>query len=136
MIADREVALKLIELFPNESIYNFPVSDNANIPDKAVFVNQYGEKSPDRTFSSREETQYPLVQIYVRGEINDNVSCRDLSNDIRKKLQSISWTATDGTEIQDCKISGGGIFPLGKDSKNRYQRSLNFQLFYNVDLNS
>ena len=92
-------------------------------PDNITVLNFYGGNSPTRSLGKSKPTiREPFVQVKVR-----NASYFNAVELIEKHisiLESISGTY-GGKKITKLSQSGD-IIPLGRDSKNRYEFTVNF----------
>ena len=131
--AQLEVKKRLETLFPTETIFAGMLKDGDGIPDKAIFVNKYGLQSL-RQMGNRKETQLLRVQLTIRGNIESQSSCETLSDSIYNKLQSTSWVATTGEEIEDIRQLSES--PVVQDSQKRYVKTRNFELHVYIDLDT
>ncbi len=114
---------EMLEAIGNKLSGNVQYGQIPDKPDNVTVLNFYGGNTPTRSLGKAKPTvREPYFQVRVRNTSYFN--CIDIIDKHIEILESISG------EYGHKKITkitqNGDIIPLGRDSKNRYEFTINF----------
>ena len=99
-------------------------------PDNITLLNLYGGNNPTRSLGkAKPMIRQPQIQVRVR-----NTSYFNSINLIESHIETLQSISGEYGNKEIMKISQiGDIMPLGRDTKNRYEFTINFTIQINND---
>lgn len=97
-------------------------------PDEVVtFLDTGGRPEQNLLNTSEQGWKYPTVQVRVRGDVQDYIGARELSEDVYNTLHKTMRTSGNSNHYEQIIASGEPIW-LGYDDNNRPEWSINFEI--------
>lgn len=109
---------------PNANIFTHPViPPSTYVPAKAIFIfAPTGGRQPARTFD-RTEVRYPVLNVRVRGDIEDYLGGESFAHSVYEALEGASID-----EYIDVKCQQSSPIWIGYDSNNYPEWSINVEI--------
>lgn len=110
---------------PEASGYTIQLGFKSQNPDKQIVIYETGGLDPETTF----DADYPSFQVQVRGERFGYAATHEVAFAVYRALQTTSLVDLDVSPASDYVYcyAQGGLLPLGQDSSERPEFSMNFR---------